>query len=230
MAVTVVLVRPKIPGNIGAIARVMANFGFEKLILLNPKASHLSEESKERARHAKYILEDLEVIETWEELKTRFDLLVGTTGKRASKYNLRRLTVSPEKLAERIGALDKEVGLVFGGERVGLMNEEIDECDFLVSIKTSEEYPVMNLSHAVAVVLHEVHNYDKGPVYEPAGREVREAILDWIDKVLKHVEVEREAPIKSTFKRLLSRGMVKEREAFTLAGFFRNVYNKIKKK
>lgn len=230
MEISIVLVEPEVPGNIGAIARVMMNFGFEDLILLNPRADYLGEEAKERAMHAKPILENLKVLNNWEELKSRFDFLIGTTGKRASKYNLRRIALSSEEFTELIKNKQARIGLVFGRERIGLRNEEIGECDFLVSVKTSEEYPVMNLSHAVAVLLYEIykHRYTE-PLYEPAGREVREALVDWTRKVLDLTEVERKAPIISTFRRIISRSMIKEREAFTLSGLFRNIYNKIKK-
>lgn len=226
----VVLIEPETSGNIGATARVMANFGFDNLVLVDPKVKYYNKEARERAMRSKPLLKNALILDNWGELENRYDVLVGTTGKRASKYNLRRVSVSEEELSNRVKSQEGDIALVFGRERIGLTNEEIDECDFLVSIKTYEEYPVMNLSHAVAVVLYEIYKKRKEePLYEPAGREVKEALLEWVKKVMDLVEVDRKEPLVSTFKRVISRSMIKEREAFALAGMFRNIYNKIKK-
>jgi tRNA C32,U32 (ribose-2'-O)-methylase TrmJ len=81
------------PGNIGAVARVMKNFGYKELLLINPKCNHLSEDAFQRACHAKDILESARVISE-QELFKKF--VVGTTSK-AFTRRPRRQAVTPNK-------------------------------------------------------------------------------------------------------------------------------------
>ncbi len=83
MKVAVVLVEPEGPANIGMIARTMKNFGFSRLVLINP---NLSEESYAYAVHARDVLENALILDSFEEALELFDFTVGTTGKPGKRF------------------------------------------------------------------------------------------------------------------------------------------------
>ena len=222
----VILVEPQTSGNVGAIARVMKNFGFSKLVLVNPQCDHKDSDARARAKHAKNILDDAE-IKQFSELE--YDYLIGTTARLGGDYNITRSPVTPVELSELISDKSR-IGLVFGRENDGLSNEEIAKCDFVVSIPTNPDYGVMNLSHAVAIILYELYknsNKEKqGEDIKPIGKKEKETLLKLIDNLIESKEFrtdkEKENTI-SVWHRLIGKGMLTNREAMTLMGFFRKL-------
>jgi len=158
--IDIILIEPENSGNIGAIARVMKNFGFVNLVLINP-VGEINKTAMDRACHAKDVLKKAK-IRTNRVLKN-YDYLVGTTAKLGNDYNIPRCPVYPEELRDKIMRprnKKRKMGLVFGREGKGLFNSEIEKMDFLVTIPTSKIYPVMNLSHSVSVILYELSKQD----------------------------------------------------------------------
>lgn len=149
------MVELKIPENIGFIARVIKNFGFSKLALYN---CNLDEGAYITASHAKDILEKASRIEDLREYLSNKELVVGTTGITGLKEEsyLRRPMFYPDELRDYLKGKQAKAVILFGREDYGLSNEEIEFCDVLVNIPTSPEYPVMNVSHAAAIVLYEL--------------------------------------------------------------------------
>ncbi len=155
-AVRVVLVEPKNEGNVGAVARAMKNFGAEDLVLVNP--CPLGTEARKRAMHGAGVLEAARIVTDFEAAADGADLLVGTSGiDTNSEKRFARIAVTPKDLATRVAAMDGIVALAFGREDYGLLDEEILRCDLLVTIPASAEYPILNLSHAAAILLYEWH-------------------------------------------------------------------------
>jgi len=149
--IDVVLVELKIPENIGFVARVMKNFGFKNLVLYN---CNVGRESYITAGHAKDVIKSSLVIDNLEEYLSRKSLVVGTTGikvKSIGRYV--RKSITPEELKEIVR---ENTAILFGREDFGLFDEELKLCNVVVSVPTSQEYPVMNVSHAVAVLLYEL--------------------------------------------------------------------------
>ena len=161
--ISVAILEPKTPGNVGAVARVMKNFGFRELIVINPQCDILADEALARAKHAKDVLKKAKIIKSLKSLK--YDYLIATTGKTGGSYNVTRLTVTPEQVSEEIPRNAKTV-LLFGREGIGMTNEEIEGCDIVVNIQTpgSSNYRTLNLSHAVAVVLYELSKHKQKPL------------------------------------------------------------------
>src|SRR3989338_5282822 len=158
---TIVLVEPEIPGNIGAVARAMANFSFRKLAIVNPKCDPCSSEAVQRAKRAKNILKKAKLLRSFKDLKS-WDYLIGTTGNLGSSYNILRLPITPEQLGEKMRSLAKsKVAIILGREGNGLTNEEIAQCDFTVTIATSPKYSSLNISHALTILLYEIFKASK---------------------------------------------------------------------
>ena len=149
--IDVVLVELKIPENIGFVARVMKNFGFKNLVLYG---CNVTKESYITAGHAKDVVRNSLVIDNLEEYLSRKSLVVGTTGVKVKSIgSYVRKSITPEELK---GIVRENTAILFGREDFGLLDEELKLCNAVVSVPTSQEYPVMNVSHAAAVILYEI--------------------------------------------------------------------------
>lgn len=214
-------------GNLGAIARVMKNFGVKDLILIDPKCNHKSDEAISRAKHAKDILKKAKV-KDFGHLK-KFDFVIGTTSKLGSDYNIPRVPVMAHEFAQTINKKAK-TALLIGRESSGLLNEELKLCDFIVTIPTSKKYPAMNISHAVAIILYELFKESKksklGDTKTPMSKKDKEIILKKIDHILDNMwfatEHKRDTQRK-VWKRIITKAMLTKREAFALLGFLRKL-------
>lgn len=149
--VSITLVEPKGPVNVGHVARLVQNFGVRKLYLVNPKVE-LSVASI-YASHATEVL-DRAVVTTFERVRRENEMLVATTAVRASKKsNVIRRMVGTERLHDILGSAQTS-SIIFGRDSTGLTNEEIRMCDATVTIDTRSAYRSLNLGHAVAIVLY----------------------------------------------------------------------------
>ncbi|MEF8848647.1 MAG: TrmH family RNA methyltransferase, partial [Candidatus Thermoplasmatota archaeon] len=138
----VIVAEPKFGGNVGAIARVMANFGFKNLILFNP--CDLDDECYSRAKHAFSLIDEAKIFDSFEDAISDMDYLVATSSISYSsdKKHLRN-PIYLEDFSERLLEIKGKIGLVFGREDYGLYNHEIAKCDVMVRIPSSEEYPTL---------------------------------------------------------------------------------------
>ena len=155
--VDIVLVAPLYEGNVGFAARVMKNFGFTRLVPIDP--CPLGNEADGRASHAWDVLHHAEVC-TIEDVFARSNIVIATTGlvSKSVCHSMRMPFYSPKELRERIQDVDGRISILFGRENWGLNNEEVRRCDMICTIPTSAEYPILNLSHAVGVVCYELSN------------------------------------------------------------------------
>jgi len=156
-AVDLVLVRPKEDGNVGAVARLGRNFGARRLVLVAPRA-RIGPEARRRAMAGLPLLSAATRAADLGEAVADAGMVVGTTDLslgRSSSY-LRR-SISPERLGEIVRSSDGSVAVVFGPEDNGLSREELGRCDLLVHVPARREFPTLNLSHAVGIVLYAIH-------------------------------------------------------------------------
>ena len=156
MPVSVALVEPLYHVNVGHIARLMKNFGLGTLYFVNPKFDR--EEAIKYSTHGKGILKGAKKI-SFEELRSKFDVLVGTTAIRAtSRLNVLRGQTSPEELAELIRDVgrSKSFCIVLGRESSGLNNHELASCDVVVTIDTKTKYMTLNVAHSLCILLYEL--------------------------------------------------------------------------
>ena len=223
----VVLKRPEVAGNVGATARVMSNFGFSKLIVINPKCDLNSKEAQDRAKHAKAILKSAKI--GGEELLDDFDYIIGTTAQLGTDYNIPRSPLAPKELATKLSKIKgRNVAVVFGPEGQGLSNKEILKCDFTVTIPAVPGKQVMNLSHAAAIILFEVFAVSKEIKHSdhilPATKKEKEYLLSLVDKLIGQVTFrtprEKETQ-KRLWKKIVGKSFLTKREAYALFGFLR---------
>lgn len=149
----IVLVDTSHPGNIGAAARAMKNMGITELVLVTPQ-QFPHPEADARASGADDVLAAARVVATLDAALADCVLAIATT---ARTRHLSAPVLEPRAVAEHAVATLAEgpVALVFGRERTGLTNAEIDRCNLLAHIPTNPEYSSLNLAAAVQVMCYE---------------------------------------------------------------------------
>ena len=167
---SVALVEPRYPVNLGHTARLVKNFGVRKLYLVNPKVD--MSVATIYASHAADVLENAEVV-TFPQLRKRNDMLVATTAVRArKKSNVIRRSVRPEQVSGYVRSA-RSASLVLGRDTTGLTNEEIRSCDVTTVVDTGSRYRTLNISHAAAILLYAISR-DDARAYQSSSRKARE--------------------------------------------------------
>ncbi|VVB66279.1 tRNA (cytidine(34)-2'-O)-methyltransferase [Candidatus Gugararchaeum adminiculabundum] len=226
----IVLVEPEYPLNIGAVCRAMANFNFSELVLVNPKCEAKGFEAEMFSKHAKGILKKAKTVKKLEQAIGGCDFIVGTSG----VINRHKKTIrNPLRLKEFISKLSSassstKYAILFGREGIGLSEAELNKCDFLIHVPTSTKYPIMNLSHAAAVVLYEIFSSQKNASKKmafkiPAKPLAREKLqlLKYFDEIAEAQKgISNPKKIKAAFRRVLGRSMVTDDEVRSLLAFF----------
>ncbi len=232
--VAVVLVGVSHPGNLGAICRTMLNYGFDDLRLVKPKCSPEDGETRARAKHASRLLDELSVHQSIAAATEDCSVVVGTSGKReVGEKTLFRHYLFPWDMVERLSNSGGRAAIVFGEEGKGLSTEDLQACDFFVTLPTWEGYPIANLSHAVGAVVYEIHRtrvldqqgQDPGmpdivpltPSLDPA---VREALVKAIDQFASgsSASAERRLSVAQTLRRTLLKGSPSTDECTRMIG------------
>ena len=190
--IRIVLVNTSHPGNIGAAARAMKNMGLSKLVLVDPK-DHPTYEAYSRAAGADDVLGDATVVKTLAEAVAGCSWVMGTSAReRTVQWPMmqpRECAAETMKQAERA-----EAAIVFGRERTGLTNEELEQCHALVNIPTNPDYSSLNVAAAVQVLSYELRLAALSEVSEVESDEVAvkhiddvAATADQVDGMYQHL-------------------------------------------
>jgi len=227
----IVFVECETPGNIGFLARTMANFGLKNLVLINPPT--LTPEAYYQATHGKYIVENALVYPSLDEFyrSKRIDFKIASTGVAGGSYNLSRIPIRPEQLSESIN-INNKIAILFGREGDGLTNKEIENCDLCVSIPTDPTYPILNISHAAAIIFYELfknkHEYAVEGLEESTLLE-KEYLIKDMEELIGKLDIpdHKKRNGLKTFKNIINRAFITGREAHTLKGILRRLKNKM---
>ena len=149
----IVLVEPHGPLNVGAIARVMKNFGLQQLVLVNPQCDRLADEAKLMAVHAWDVLEAASEVATLPEALQGCMRAIATT---ARVRALPGILEPPRTALPWLTTTNESAALIFGPEERGLSNEELNYAQRFVRIPSSDSYPSLNLAQAVAICCYEL--------------------------------------------------------------------------
>ncbi|MFO7991289.1 MAG: RNA methyltransferase [Thermoplasmata archaeon] len=230
--IDIVLVEPKTPGNVGAVARLIKNFGLKDLVLINPVT--IDGDAMIRAMHAKDVLENADIKDDLKAAVSRYDMVVGTSGVDTDKEKrFLRQADAPERFAEDVMEYQGKIALLFGREDIGLLNDEISLCDRFVRIPTSEGYPIMNLSHAVGIVLYEL--FKNGVETSSHGEQIdesdRERLMDTFEEIMDVVDYPEHKKRRTLimFRRILGKANTTSWEYHRLMGVFRYISDKLGK-
>lgn len=233
MKIYTVFVEPKTPGNIGFLARTMKNFGFKKLILINP--CKLENSAYYQAMHAREIVQDATIYDNIDEFvkDKKITTIIGTSGTPGGSYNVPRIPITPRQLKDSLKA-DGNIAILFGREGDGLSNHELELCDVLVTIPTDDSYPIMNITHAAAIIFYELYqNQKEYPVedMEIASFEDKQIITDTCNEIISKLDYpeHKRKNVEIIAKRIIGRAFIAGREAQTLRGTLNRINTRIRK-
>lgn len=159
-----VLVEPMHPGNVGSAARALKTMGFANLVLVNP-CDYQNSEARALAHASEEVLLGARVCTSLAQALEGSHWVVATTQRRREfQYPF----YTPPQLCEKMVPMSREyrISLVFGRERTGLTNEEIQLCHAITTIPAKVTNPSLNLSQAVMLYAYALYN----SVYEPSNR------------------------------------------------------------
>lgn len=231
--IEIVLVSPRNPLNIGAVARAMANFGFEHLSVVAPYEAHWREAKS--AVGAEDLLQNAKRAERVAEAVGKCTLVIGT-GTLERRRPEQCVVLLPELAPLVREELERggRVAVVFGPEKHGLTREDLSLCHLLVEIPTDKRQPSMNLGQAVAVCLYELSARIVTGAPEPAESDAPKPAdssqLELLARVIEETitaanysPAEMNAANRHDLRLLLRRLALEERDARRMVGFFRRI-------
>lgn len=142
------------PGNVGAAARAIKTMGFDELVLVRP-ACELGDEARARASGAVDVLDNARITSSLADAVADCVLVVGASARRRT---MNWPELNPRECAARVTAElpGGPVALLFGPERAGLLNSDLDLCNALVYIPSNPDYSSLNLAMAVQLLAYEL--------------------------------------------------------------------------
>jgi len=228
MMESIVLVGPKYGGNVGAVARCAKNFGLSDLVLAG--SAPLGDEARKAAMHAQDVLAHARIVGGLEEALGGMDYVVGTTSVRTiSKGHYIRAAITPKELAHRLNGVDGRIALLFGREDYGLSDEELERCDVVCRIPTAQGCPVMNLSHAAAIILYELHGLSETGI-EMASVHEKDLMYERVGALLRAIKYHKHKTDNTLLmiKRLVGRAVLTEGEYHTLMGLLSRILSSVR--
>jgi TrmH family RNA methyltransferase len=154
-SIKLVVVEPVYQINLGYIARTAMNFGIKRLYIVKPRCNHTGSAAIKYAKHARRLLLNAKICGSIGEA-TAGTFRIGTTGiwRKSGKafnniYSVDRICKMAEKESRSRG-----VSLILGRDDTGLSKDELAMCDATAFIQTDKNYPVLNISHALAILLY----------------------------------------------------------------------------
>lgn len=249
-----VLVETSRPGNIGAAARAMKTMGFHDLVLVKPRYEQvlMHEEAVAFASGAQDVLQQARVVNSLDEAIADCNVVAGLSAR------LREFSpplMQPREFAASISAsmvasiadstADEstiQAALVFGNERFGLSNEQVERCNVLLHVLTNPDYSSLNLAQAVQIMAYECRMATVASTQMPSGigfqgelakAEQIEGMFNHLEQALIDIDfLDPTQPKKlmSRLRRLFSRTALETEEVNILRGIAQHIQQKNHKK
>ena len=226
--ISVILVQPQIPENIGSAARAMHNMGISRLVLVRPKNCDLCRVLKTATGSSIEVVETMEVHDDLMEALAPFRYVVGTTARTGS---LRPALTQPRRLGAELVSISQhnQVALLFGPEDRGLSNEQLRYCHTIASIPTAQ-FASLNLAQSVMVICYEIflasHEAGSEPLPRLANKFELEGMYEHLKDVLMRIgfiHPQNPEHWMLNIRRFLSRFPLRAREVRIIRGICRQI-------
>jgi tRNA/rRNA methyltransferase len=239
-----VLVEPSHPGNVGAAARALKTMGFSRLVLVAPRVPNVQNdpEAVAMASGADDVLASAHVVPSLADALNGVHWSIALTA-RAREYGPPQLAPRVAGTQAREHAAHGEIALVFGNERTGLSNEDVERCSVLAHIPANPAYSSLNLAQAVQVLSYELRMAYLGQIDSSSGFEMgaaasARAASDEIERMYVHLEnalialdfLDPGNPKKlmSRLRRLFARSGLEREEVNIVRGIAKHILLKVK--
>jgi tRNA/rRNA methyltransferase len=227
--ISIVMVEPQSPGNIGMACRAMKNMGLSRLRLVKG-CDRFHPESLKFAVSARDLLEQAELFDDLPSALADCTLTVGTT-RRHGKY--RQEILSPPQVATLLKARISpacRAAIVFGREDSGLTTDELSLCRWHATIPSAAEYGSLNLSQAILVFCYELGQAGDPPaggrLEPPASSGEMEQLFGQMDSSLQKIGFLNEqnpGHIMRSLRRIFFRSSLDTREVAILRGLMTQI-------
>tara|TARA_B100000767_G_scaffold192376_1_gene179560 strand:- start:421 stop:1245 length:825 start_codon:yes stop_codon:yes gene_type:complete len=228
--ISIILVEPQLGENIGTTARAMLNFGFENLILINPRDDWPNAYALKASAGANKVINGTLVFETLEDALASFNYAFSTTIRPRDMvkpvFGLEKMSKKVFQKIER----NEKIALVFGRERSGLSNHQISLTDAIIEIPTNKDFSSLNLAQAVILIVSEINrlniSYSKEempiPDSFPAKKGDLIAFFDHLERALDSsgfLKPEEKKPtMVMNIRNMFNRSNLTDQEVKTLRG------------
>jgi tRNA/rRNA methyltransferase len=224
----IVLVRPQLGQNIGKAARAMLNFGLTEMRLVAPRDGWPNPDAGPAASGADIVLEQARVFDSAEQAVADCNLVFASTVRRR---DLVMPVVSPEQMADEIGASTERGAILFGPERSGLETEEVALANAIVTVPVNPDFASLNLAQAVILLAYEWSK--RASLAQPTAKETEPpAAHGELEGLIGHLNRELEAKgyfhppsrtqaTKNTLRTILTKTGWSSREIKAIRGVFR---------
>ena len=180
-----ILIKPQLGENIGACARSMKNFGFNKLNIVSPKFSFPNHKAKVTSVGAYDIINNTKVFKTTSEAIGEFDIVISLS---ARKRDINKKHVTIRDFSKILATYKKKrIGLMFGPEASGLSNQDLSLSNFILQIPTVNNFKSINLSHSVTLICFEIFKLLNKKLFKKEGKNIKISSKSKITLVLKHL-------------------------------------------
>jgi tRNA/rRNA methyltransferase len=236
----IVLIETHYPGNLGATARVMCNFGLRDLFLVSPIADRNERNARQMSTHGESVLNDARIVSNLDDAIRDCVLVVGTSARTGGLFRQQNVAAPEQVMPHLVTDLqqDRPTAILFGPEPTGLTNEIVTRCQYLIEIPTAEEYHSLNLAQAVAICVYELHKAHCSPLptggegpgvrgeSELATIESQELVFRQLQTALEEIHFlfgEKAEPLMHAVRHLLGKARLTEVETKILLGLARQI-------
>jgi len=232
--ICIILCRPDEERNIGSACRAMKNMGITHLRIIGDKNSYDENKVKTLALHAFDIWENAQFFSSVSEAVSDCVIAAGTTRRRGKKR--KEWLVYPQEFAKQVKPIKKgSIAILFGNERTGLTDEELQDCTVGITIATSKDFPSLNLSHAVQIICYELAQSTNVQFtgYTPVSLErihkTSKCIVDNLENI-GFFKIAGKMEMQRFWKDILARAAISEGEAKYLEKIFNKTMGFFQKK
>jgi len=231
--ITFILNKPQLSENIGACARAMKNFGFTKLILVNPKPSFPNDKIIATSVGAKEIIKKAKNYSNIRPALNNIDYLISTTSRFRNK-NIKHIHLKDLKKLD----LKKKIAFLFGSEASGLSNNDISYSNYVLKIPCNPKFKSLNLSHSLIIVAQYIFELleQKKSIYKKSSKikiASKKNIKSMVDLCVNHLEeinffkpIEKKPKMMQNLLSLFYRVELSEKETRILSSVFASLAKK----
>jgi len=181
----IILIKPQLGENIGAVARSMKNFGFKKLNIVSPKFIFPNHKTKVTSVGAVDIINKTKVFNKTEDAIKEFNLVISLSARRRD-INKKHITIKDFSNILK-NKKNFKIGLMFGPEASGLSNIDLSFSNYVLQIPTYKKFRSLNLSHSVTLVCYEIFKIYKKKLFTKNGKELTISSKSKISSLTNHL-------------------------------------------